>query len=221
MSYLQKFCTLALILTFSGAAVAQETTTPTTPNETETASEAETATETDPDAPAVATEIERSMGVDVNAENGVGTVYVKETHGDWELQCFRVPEGETEPCQLYQLLKDENGNGVAEVNFISLPDGQQAAAGATIVTPLETLLTQQLTLAIDGGATKRYPFTWCGVAGCYSRIGFSNADVASFKRGASAKITVVPVAAPDQKVVVTMSLTGFTDGYNAVVAANK
>ncbi len=226
MSYLQKFCTLALILTFSGAAVAQETTTtPTTQSEAETASDTETATETDPQAPAVATEIEieieRSMGVDVNDENGVGTVYVKETHGDWELQCFRVPEGEAEPCQLYQLLKDENGNGVAEVNFISLPDGQQAAAGATIVTPLETLLTQQLTLAIDGGPTKRYPFTWCGAAGCYSRIGFSNADVAAFKRGASAKITVVPVAAPDKKVIVTMSLTGFTDGYNAVLAANK
>ncbi|MCF6316886.1 MAG: invasion associated locus B family protein [Marinosulfonomonas sp.] len=226
MSYLQKLCTLALILTFSGAAVAQETTTgttttPTTQSGTETASDTETAPETDPEAPAVATEIERSMGVDVNAENGIGTVYVKETYGDWELQCFRVPEGETEPCQLYQLLKDENGNGVAEVNFISLPGDQQAAAGATIVTPLETLLTQQLTLAIDGGPTKRYPFTWCGAGGCYSRIGFSNADVAAFKRGANAKITVVPVAAPDQKVVVTMSLTGFTDGYNAVLAANK
>ncbi len=219
MSYLQKFCTLALILTFSGAAIAQETTTDTTT--TPTTQSEETATETDTEAPTVATEVERSMGVDVNAENGVGTVYVKDEFGDWQLQCFRVPEGETEPCQLYQLLKDENGNGVAEVNFISLPDGQQAAAGATIVTPLETLLTQQLTLAIDGGPTKRYPFTWCGAAGCYSRIGFSNADVAAFKRGASAKITVVPVAAPDQKVIVTMSLTGFTDGYNAVLAANK
>ena len=217
MSYLNKLSTLALILAFSGAAYAQETT-----NEGTTPTPApEGQAETTPEEPAQPAELGRSMGVDVDAENAVGTTYVRKRFGDWELQCFHVPEGQKEPCQLYQLLKDENGNGVAEINFINLPEGQQAAAGATIVTPLETLLTQQLTLAIDSGATKRYPFTWCSPVGCFARIGFSNADVASFKRGANAKVTVVPVAAPDQKVTVTISLTGFTDGYNAVVAASK
>lgn len=225
-----KLAALASIIAFADTAIAQDTTTDgdTTEAATETppadadtdtaepvdgATDEGTATEADP--------LARSMGVEVADENAVGTTYVKDEFGDWDLQCFRVEEGQAEPCQLYQLMKDAEGNGVAEINFISLPEGQQAAAGATIVTPLETLLTQQLTMAIDGGATKRYPFTWCSAAGCFSRIGFSNGDIAAFKRGANAKVTVVPVAAPDQKVTVTLSLTGFTDGYAALEAASK
>lgn len=161
-----------------------------------------------------------SMGQEVVDENAPGTTYVREEHGDWELRCIRVPEGQQEPCRLYQLLKDGEGNAVAEINLSDLPEGQQAAAGATIVTPLETLLTQQLTLSVDGGPTKRYPFTWCSEVGCFARVGLSGADVAGFKRGASASITIVPMIAPDQKVVLTMSLSGFTAGYDAVVAAN-
>lgn len=161
-----------------------------------------------------------SAGEVVTDPNAPGTTYTRETIGDWELRCIRVPEGQQEPCQLYQLLQDQGGNSVAEINLINLPEGQKAAAGATIVAPLETLLTEQLTLAVDGGPTKRYPFTWCAQVGCFSRIGLSDADIASFKNGAKAVVTIVPAVAPDQKVTVTVSLTGFTKGYEAVTAAN-
>jgi invasion protein IalB len=162
-----------------------------------------------------------SMGQPVGDENAPGTTYIQGEFGDWQLRCIRVEEGEKEPCQLYQLLKDDKGNGVVEINMFALPEGQAAAAGATIVTPLETMLTQQLVMSIDGGPAKRFPFTWCGLTGCFARIGFSNADIATFKRGAKGTITIVPVIAPDQKVVVSMSLTGFTKGYEAVTEANK
>ena len=42
----------------------------------------------------------------------------------------------------------------------------------------------------------------------------------TFKRGNLAKITIVPVAAPDQKVVLDVSLSGFTAGLAAVDASN-
>ena len=44
---------------------------------------------------------------------------------------------------------------------MALAEGAEAVAGATVLTPLETLLTQMVTLTIDGGKAKRYPFTWC------------------------------------------------------------
>ena len=146
--------------------------------------------------------------------------YIKEEHGDWKLQCFPVAEGD-EPCQLYQLLKDELGTGVAEIAMFRLPAGGKAIAGATVTVPLETLLTAQLSIAVDGGKGKRYPFSFCSPVGCYARIGFTAGDIAAFKKGAAATVTLVPAPAPDQKVKLNMSLKGFTAGFAAAsVIAN-
>jgi invasion protein IalB len=151
------------------------------------------------------------------AEPQPGQAYVREEFGDWSLRCLRVAEGE-EPCQLYQLLQDQEGNSVAEISLFPLPEGQPAAAGATIVTPLETLLTEELTLSVDGGAARRYPFTFCNPAGCVARVGFTPEEVQQFRAGSAAQLTIVPAAAPDQTVDLAISLTGFTAGFeNATV----
>ena len=160
-----------------------------------------------------------ALGQEVGAEGGIGTTYIAEVQGDWEVHCVRAEDG-NDPCQLYQLLADEQGNSVAEISIFGLPDGNQAAAGATVITPLETLLTAQLTMAVDGGTAKRYPYTFCAATGCFARIGFTNADVAAFRAGAAATLTIVPAAAPDEKVALRVSLTGFTAGFNAVNARN-
>lgn len=154
-----------------------------------------------------------SLGEEVGAEP-----FEVEVFGDWEKRCVTLPEEET--CTLFQLLKDADGNNVAEINVFGLPPGQQAAAGATIVTPLETLLTQQITLQVDGGQARRYPFSWCNQIGCFARVGFTEPEVTAFKRGVRAVMTIVPAAAPDQQVELTISLTGFTAGFDAVNAAN-
>ena len=155
------------------------------------------------------------------AEGGIGETYVREEFTDWQMRCVRVPEGQVEPCQLYQLLRDASDNPVAEVSMFGLPDGGQASVGATVITPLETLLSEQLTVQVDGGQAKRYPFTWCSAIGCFARIGFTDAEVATFRRGNEAGISIVPVAAPDQRVELTMSLAGFTAGLEAVNANNE
>ncbi|SIS78958.1 Invasion protein IalB, involved in pathogenesis [Roseivivax lentus] len=144
--------------------------------------------------------------------------YVRETIGDWSIQCLRNPDGD-DPCQLYQLLNDEDGNSVAEVSLFKVEGQGQAVAGANFIVPLETLLTQKLTMAVDGGAAKRYDFAFCAQLGCVARVGFTEADIAAFKRGAVANITIVPAAAPDQKVTVGMSLSGFTNSYDSVSAS--
>ena len=145
----------------------------------------------------------------------VGQTYVAETFTDWQLRCVRAPEGE-DPCQLYQLLLDSDDNAVAEISLFGLEGGGQAVAGATVITPLETLLTEELTISVDGSRAKRYPFTWCSAIGCFARIGFTAEEIAQFRRGRVAQLTIVPVAAPDQQVVLDMSLAGFTAGFAAV-----
>lgn len=152
------------------------------------------------------------------APDGPGSLYVASEHGDWQVRCVRTEDG-SDPCQLYQLLREEAGNSVAEISLFPLPEGQQAVAGATIVVPLETLLPEQLRLQVDGAEARLYPFTWCAPEGCVARVGLTEGEVDAFKRGRSASVRVVPVVAPDQEVVAQISLMGFTAAYEALLAA--
>jgi len=153
------------------------------------------------------------VGEPVTQDKVPGQAYIRETNGDWGMECLYVPEGQEEPCQMFQALLDDSGNTVANVRIFRLPEGVQAAAGALIAVPLETLLTAQLTLGIDEGITKRYPFTVCDRLGCYARIGFTNEDITAFKKGAVAKLGLVPYVAPDQRLQLSLSLKGFTASF--------
>ena len=167
-----------------------------------------------------------SMGATANAPTApktqetaeIGETYLAQAIEAWEVRCVKTADG-SDPCQLYQLLKDAQGTAVAEISMFALPEGGQAAAGATVIAPLETLLTANLVIAIDSGKPKIYPFTFCATLGCIARVGFTAEEVGQFKKGAKAVMTIVPAAAPDQKVTLDISLKGFTAGYDAVKAS--
>lgn len=195
---------LILALGLAAPSLAQEATAPAAP-------EAETAAPAEAPADATAT---------APAADGVGEPYVQETFDAWQLRCVRTEDG-SDPCQLYQLLKEkESDKPISEISIVALPEGGEAVAGATVIVPLETLLTQQLNITVDAGATKRYPFTFCTEVGCVARVGFTKEDIDGFKKGAIARISVVPVADPTRTVDVDISLKGFTAGFEAVTKAN-
>ena len=166
-----------------------------------------------------------SMGVDavpglpLQADAEVGQTYLAASFDKWEQRCVKTADG-SDPCQLYQLLKDADGNSVAEISLFDLPEGGQAAAGATFMAPLETLLTANLRIGVDAGEPRVYPFAFCTRSGCVARLGFTAEEVAAFKKGIKAVLTIVPAAAPDQEVVLDMTLKGFTAGFAAVTLAN-
>ena len=158
-----------------------------------------------------------STGEVVSNDPQPGQTFVAATHGDWQVRCVKAPEGQNDQCQLHQLLNDQGGNSVAEMNIFIVPDNSgPAEAGATLVTPLETLLTEQVTIAIDADPAKRYPFMFCNRVGCVSRIGLTGDDLAAMRRGVEGRLRIVPAAAPDQEVILRISLSGFTAGYNAL-----
>ncbi|QQA44957.1 invasion associated locus B family protein [Pelagovum pacificum] len=208
--------TLSLILAFAPPLMAQDDTGDTAPAESE-AAPADSGTEGSTDGPT----LDLGEPVDETAAaggDGVGQPYIREEFGDWALRCLRAPEGEEDPCELYQLLRDTDDNAVAEFSVVPLPAGGEVVAGATIVAPLETLLTEQIVLRVDGGESRRYPFRFCNRAGCVAQIGLTEAQVNQFKRGAAATLTMVPAAAPDQTVTLDVSLSGFTAGYDSTEA---
>lgn len=160
---------------------------------------------------------DQEFPVGETVEPQVGQPYITETIDDWSIRCVKT-EGAEDPCHLYQLVKDDKGFPVTEVAIFKLPDGGQAVSGATIITPLGTLLTQMLVLSIDGGAPKRYPFQWCTEVGCFARLGFTAEELGNLKSGTRVAITINSVQVPNQPITVMMSLAGFTAAYDKVKA---
>lgn len=140
----------------------------------------------------------------------VGDIYLAETSDPWELRCQKIETGQG-PCQIFQLLRDESGGAVAEFNMFAIPGGSEAAAGAMVVVPLETLLETGLIIQIDDKEPKGYPFTYCNSYGCIARVGFTQEEFDAMKAGSAATVTIVPALSPDTKVNLTLSLSGFSD----------
>ena len=161
------------------------------------------------------------MGQPVSDGPALGERYSKEKHGDWDLACIKT-NAEVDPCSMLQILKDDKDNAVAEMSLFRLEEGGQAVAGATMIVPLETLLTARLTIAIDGGPGKQYQFAYCNPIGCFANIGLTQADVNALKRGSSATVSIVPAPAPDEVINLPMSLKGFTAAFDVVdVVSNR
>lgn len=155
------------------------------------------------------------VGQEATGEVPLGERYSKEKFGDWDLACLKT-ETDQDPCSLLQIMRDETGSPIAEFSLFRIENGGQARAGATLVVPLETLLTAQVTIAVDGGNAKRYNYSFCNPVGCVAQIGLTQADIDAFRRGNKAVITIVPAPAPDQRIDMDLSLTGFTAGYDVV-----
>lgn len=211
MSRLLSTLSLAALLSLATGLAAQEATAPQEGEAAAAEVEAEAAEGDDV-----------TSGLDMGREVQAGepNAYIKATYDDWQLKCFRTETAE-DLCQMYQLLTEAEGNPVAEVSIYRLAEGSPAAAGATVVVPLGTLLTEELKLSVDGGRAKSFAFSFCTAVGCFSRIGLTAADIDAFKRGVKATLRIVPAQAPDQTVNIDASLRGFTAAFeNASVLQN-
>lgn len=150
------------------------------------------------------------------AKEPAGGPYVKSTFGTWEIRCIQLENGEN--CSLYHLIKDDNGNPTAEVSIVVLPEGQEAMAGVTFVSPLATLLTRGIAYSIDSDRARRYEFNWCDRGGCVARFGFSAEEIGFMKNGKAGTFTIVALAAPDKPLALTLPLEGFTAAWDALSA---
>lgn len=156
-------------------------------------------------------------GQSVSNETPVGQPYVRESHGDWQVVCIKVAEGQ-EPCQMRQTIFDQQRNAVAEMTMyqINAPQQPEVAAGASIITPLQTLLTERVRLTITEDESKLYDFQFCDPNGCVAQFGLTQDEVQAMRDGNRALIRIVPVLAPDQPITVNLSLSGFTAAFEAL-----
>ena len=153
------------------------------------------------------------------APQDLGKPYVAEVTGDWQIECLRTTL-DADPCRLVQILLDQ-GNPTMRVEIIALPEGGPAPAVATFYSPLETLLSEQITLSVDGGQQSKHMFNYCTPQFCIAQVPFADSAIAAFKRGNSAEASIVPLQAPDKRATLKLSLAGFTAGYDRLVELSK
>jgi len=135
-------------------------------------------------------------------------------HGDWQIRC--APEGNN--CRMFQAGFDEEGNEIANISLQPLPEGSAALLGASVVTPLLTLLPRGVTMGIDDGVPAAYPFSWCDRAGCYARFGMTTGQVDAMKAGTSAYLSLFAIVDQSKEIRASVSLVGFTDAFDDLVA---
>jgi invasion protein IalB len=155
-----------------------------------------------------------SLGLNIEVPN-IGQPYIAERIGDWNMRCIRSENGQ-DPCELFQLLVNNEGNPLSEIMVFPLPQGQAAIAGATIIVPLKTLLTAGMTIGFDTETTKSYPYSFCTEIGCIARIGLTEGDIALMKAGNQSVITIRHMDAPAKALNLNLSLSGFTAGFNKI-----
>lgn len=200
----------ALCISAGSVAFSQDTTTT---EDTAAQTQAETTT---PEETTVTPPEDQAFPVAQDAESQIGKDFIKEEFDDWKILCTIVAEGKQPNCRLYQILEDETGGAVAEVSLIALSEKAQAEAGVNFVSPLGTLLTSQVSLRIDAGQVKRYPFAWCETQGCVARFGLTKAELNNLKKGNKAVFTIVAAAAPKKPLVLTVSLKGYTAAWSSL-----
>jgi invasion protein IalB len=143
------------------------------------------------------------------AEIKLGDVYTESVFGPWEKRCIKA-ESEPNNCHMFQVLTDATRNPMVEVTMFNVPQGGQAVMAASIMTPLETLLTAELQIQIEGEAVKSYPYSWCNKQGCVARIGFTKNELNFLSKGTTATIFLTAAAKPTAPFALEMSLIGFT-----------
>ena len=141
--------------------------------------------------------------------------YIKERFENWTLKCIK-PVNSVERCEANQIIFNQKKQPVAEISIIKLPKGQVAAAAATIIVPLETILSEGLVLAIQELEPKKYQFKFCNSLGCYSQIGLTDDEVEALKRKEKASIFLKHISSDDKQIVIPISLAGFTKAFSNV-----
>jgi len=135
-------------------------------------------------------------------------------HGDWQIRC--APDSNN--CRMFQAGFDSDGNEIANITLQPLPEGSAAILGASVVTPLLTLLPRGVTLGVDDGVPAAYPYSWCDRAGCYARFGMTAGQVDAMKSGNSAYLSLFAIVDQEKEIRAEVSLTGFTAAFDDLMS---
>jgi invasion protein IalB len=162
------------------------------------------------------------------SEVEAGETFVAEIFRDWQIRCIRSEGDAPDRCEMFQLLEEENGNPVAEFRIgATLFEEDGAVANATVLTPLDTLLSPGLQIQVDDNEPAIVPFAFCRPVGCFVQISLTEENLEIFQNGADATVVLFALTRDELgqigglPVPTQASLRGFTAAYEDLLARRE
>lgn len=151
-----------------------------------------------------------------------GQPYVADIFRDWQIRCIRSEEDSVpDRCEMFQLLEEENGNPVAEFRIsAALIQEEGTVANATLLTPLDTLLSPGLQIRVDDAEPAVVPFAFCREIGCFVQLSLTQENIDQFENGADAQVILFALVRDElgqfggSPVPTMASLRGFTAAFD-------
>lgn len=139
----------------------------------------------------------------------------REKVGAWDVAC----QSGGSNCAMAQVGNDSSGTPVLEMVVRKLEEplevgDRTAIAVLDVITPLGVVLTENLSVSIDGSRPESAPFQVCTEQGCLVREPIDSDLIDRFKRGNAAVISVT--AMNQGEVKASLSLSGFTKAFNGL-----
>lgn len=149
-------------------------------------------------------------GTDAQAVPGDLTA---ETYGDWTLRC--ATRENAAPCDIIETMNDRrSGAQVISVSIAYSPSQQIAAV--QIIVPLGVRVPEGLTLSVGAVDVSGVRYTRCELQGCFVEARLGD-DTLEEMRAADA-LTLMFAVSPERTARVDVSLDGFADAYDALIA---
>lgn len=162
-----------------------------------------------------------ATGVFAASELPGGASSLRETYGDWTLNCGVVPAKDSTPAAVAcNLSQEQLDNNKRRIIALGLNPGTDGGAKGNFIMPFGLALDKGIVLQIDGGqATQPNPFRTCLPAGCLVPVTWPDATVKSLAGGTALKVTAT--TDDGQPLALSVSLKGFGAGYARAVELQK
>ncbi len=142
-----------------------------------------------------------------------------ERYKDWALSCRTDQASGDRQCSMFQRLVIQETNQVAlnvAIGFLRSEDGNRVPV-AIFTFPLGIFLPGGAEIQVDDAEPFRLQIERCFRRGCQSGVALDDAHLAQFRAGSQANVKIMQDRG--QAVDLTVSLSGFSAAYNALIAS--
>jgi len=141
------------------------------------------------------------------------------THGDWKVQCEKLPEGAnlpagtpTEQCGMVQTARNEKEpQAQLTIIIVKQKEKDKVVPAMRVMAPLGVFLPTGIALEIDGAAVGRVPYARCTRQVCYATATASPDMLDKMRKGSAANFIIYQ--GPGLGMPMKISLNGFSAAF--------
>ena len=137
----------------------------------------------------------------------------KSKHGDWDLRCDTPPGAENQQCVIMQFVTAQDRENVG-LSVVVMKTADKQARILRVLAPLGVLLPRGLGLRIDNTDMGTTGFIRCLPNGCVSEVLMDDSLIQQLRSGKQAMFVIFQT--PEEGIGVPISLTGFSEGFDAL-----